>query len=83
LFGDWRFWARPEQLLPDGDWRVWAFIGGRGAGKTRAGAEWVRRLVRTGRARRIALIGPTFHDVRDYLIANVSAPPRSRRRRRG
>jgi phage terminase large subunit-like protein len=72
LFGDWRFWARPEQLPPDGDWRVWAFIGGRGAGKTRSGAEWVRQLVRNGRARRIALIGPTFHDVREVMVEGSS-----------
>ena len=36
------FWAHPHQLPPDGDWRSWVILGGRGAGKTRAGAEWVR-----------------------------------------
>ncbi|MGB8622386.1 MAG: ATP-binding protein, partial [Paracoccaceae bacterium] len=39
------FWALPHQLPPDGDWRTWAILGGRGAGKTRAGAEWVRTQV--------------------------------------
>ncbi len=39
----WRFWAFPHQLPPVGDWRSWVVMGGRGAGKTRAGAEWVRR----------------------------------------
>ena len=72
LFDDWRFWARSEQLPPEGDWRVWAFIGGRGAGKTRSGAEWVRWLVRNGHARRIALIGPTFHDVREVMVEGSS-----------
>src|SRR5882757_9323941 len=38
----WRFWARPSQLPPDGDWRVWLLLAGRGFGKTRSGAEWVR-----------------------------------------
>ena len=36
------FWALEHQLPPDGDWRSWVIMGGRGAGKTRAGAEWVR-----------------------------------------
>ena len=49
-------------------------LGGRGAGKTRAGAEWVRSMVEggmpldTGRARRVALIGETFDQVRDVMI---------------
>jgi hypothetical protein len=64
---DWLAWARPEQLAPSGDWRTWAFIGGRGAGKTRSGSEWIGRLARSGVAQRIALIGPTFHDVREYF----------------
>ena len=69
---DWQAWARPAQLPPEGDWRTWAFIGGRGAGKTRAGAEWVGELARKGLARRIALIGPTFHDVREVMIEGSS-----------
>lgn len=68
----WTYWARKEQLPPDGDWRAWLFLGGRGAGKTRAGAEWVSQLARTGAARRIALIGPTFHDVREVMIEGHS-----------
>ena len=36
------FWALDHQLPPEGDWRTWVILGGRGAGKTRAGAEWVR-----------------------------------------
>jgi phage terminase large subunit-like protein len=68
----WVLSARPAQLPPDGDWRVWVLMGGRGAGKTRAGAEWVRSLVESGRARRIALVGPTLHDVREVMIEGVS-----------
>ena len=37
------FWALPHQLPPEGDWKSWVIMGGRGAGKTRAGSEWVRR----------------------------------------
>src|SRR3954471_24754040 len=38
----WPFWARPDQLPPEGDWRTFLLLGGRGSGKTRASAEWVR-----------------------------------------
>lgn len=68
LLDDWRVWARAAQIAPDGDWRTWVFMGGRGAGKTRAGAEWVSELARWRKAGRIALIGPTFHDVRDAAL---------------
>jgi hypothetical protein len=71
LLNDWRAWAREPQLAPGGGWRTWVFMGGRGAGKTRAGAEWVSEQARWGKARRIALIGPTFHDVRDASIDAV------------
>lgn len=69
---DWKSWARAEQLPPDGAWRSWVFMGGRGAGKTRAGAEWVSSLARYKGAGRIALIGPTFHDVREVMIEGQS-----------
>jgi len=47
-------------------------MGGRGAGKTRAGAEWVDAEARYGRAKRIALIAPTFHDVREVMVDGPS-----------
>ena len=72
LAREWSFWARGAQLPPEGDWRTWLFLGGRGAGKTRAGAQWVNGLARSGAAGRIALVGPTFHDVREVLIEGVS-----------
>lgn len=68
---DWNQWARGEQLPPPGDWRIWLFLGGRGAGKTRAGAEWVRAQVAAG-ARRIALVGPAFQDVREVMLGGPS-----------
>ena len=67
----WRDIARPQQLAPDGDWTAWLYVGGRGAGKTRAGAEWVHEQVQKG-ARRIALIGPTAGDVRDVMVEGES-----------
>ncbi len=68
---EWEFWARPEQLQPEGDWRVWLYLAGRGAGKTRSGAEWVRAQVALGR-RRIALVAPTAADARDVIVEGES-----------
>jgi len=68
------FWAMPHQLPPTGDWRSWVIMGGRGAGKTRAGAEWVRAQVEgsrpldVGRCRRVALVGETIEQVREVMI---------------
>ena len=45
ILHDWEFWARPEQLTPPGDWVNWLILAGRGSGKTRVGAEQVRRDV--------------------------------------
>ncbi|MFC2925183.1 DNA-packaging protein [Hyphobacterium vulgare] len=67
----WEFWAHDAQLPPDGEWRVWLFMGGRGAGKTRAGAEWVRSRITEG-ARRIALIAPALNDAREVMIDGES-----------
>jgi phage terminase large subunit-like protein len=72
LLHDWRFWARPSQLPPDGAWRIWLLLAGRGFGKTRCGAEWVREQAEAGRARRIALLAPTAADLRDVMIEGES-----------
>lgn len=64
---DWTLWARPEQLPPPGDWTFWIYLAGRGAGKTRTGAEFVKASIAAG-ARRVALVGPTLSDVRDTMI---------------
>ena len=69
---DWEFWARSSQLAPPGDWRVWLLLAGRGFGKTRSGAEFVRARVESGLAVRIALVGPTAADVRDVMIEGDS-----------
>lgn len=66
LLWDWEAWARPEQLPPDGDWLTWVIDAGRGFGKTRAGAEWVRYQVDAG-AQRIALIGETYKDLVEVM----------------
>lgn len=68
LRSDWRSIAREEQLAPAGDWTTWIFCAGRGAGKTRSGAEWVQERVEAGTARRIHLVAPTAADCRDVLL---------------
>lgn len=72
------FWALPHQLPPEGVWKTWVIMGGRGAGKTRAGAEWVRAQVEgarpldPGAARRVALVGETVDQVREVMIFGAS-----------
>lgn len=68
------FWAMPHQIPPEGAWKTWVILGGRGAGKTRAGAEWVRSMVEgagpadAGIARRVALVGETVDQVREVMV---------------
>ncbi|MEL7028696.1 MAG: terminase family protein [Pseudomonadota bacterium] len=70
---DWRFWARDDQLPPDdASWTTWLLLGGRGAGKTRAGAEWVRAEAAAAPGGRIALVGETYHAVREVMIEGAS-----------
>jgi phage terminase large subunit-like protein len=83
IASDWKLFAHPHQWPPDfaksgRPWTTWLMIGGRGAGKTRAGAEWIRAqalglspLAREP-AGRIALVGETEHDVREVMIEGVS-----------
>jgi hypothetical protein len=72
LCRDWRFWARDAQLAPPGDWRIWLFLGGRGSGKTRAGAEWIASLIASGKYARVGLIGATHNDARQVMIEGES-----------
>ena len=72
------FWALPHQLPPEGAWKTWVIMGGRGAGKTRAGAEWVRAEVEgagpldPGRSKRVALVGETIDQVREVMVFGES-----------
>ena len=79
----WQVFAHPHQVPPEAaangePWLTWLMIGGRGAGKTRAGAEWVRAQAlglapfADDVAGRIALVGETEHDVREVMIEGVS-----------
>ncbi len=75
---DWQLWAREDQLPPRGDWHTWLVLGGRGAGKTRTGAEWVRGMAlglpgfSDKPVGRIALVGETLEDVRSVMIEGDS-----------
>lgn len=73
LTHDWALWARTEQLPPTGDWTTWLLIGGRGAGKTRAGAEWVRALATADNPTSpIALVGETMVQARAVMVEGES-----------
>lgn len=70
---DWSLWARPEQLEPTPtSWDIWLILSGRGWGKTRTGAQWVRSRVEARTAKRIALLAPTFRDCRNTLVEGES-----------
>jgi len=72
VLDDWRVWARPSQLPPEGAWRVWLLLAGCGFGKTRSGAEWVRAQAESGAAQRIALVAPTARDARLVMVEGES-----------
>lgn len=80
LLYDWHFWARAKQMPPPGDWFCWLITAGRGFGKTRLGAEWVRAAVEgpsplaaaAGAQEHIALVSHTFADGRDVMVEGES-----------
>lgn len=83
MAGDWRYRARPAQLPPAEGWFVWLILAGRGFGKTRAGAEWVRGIARSDPGARIALVGASVHEARSIMVEGESgliaiAPPGQR-----
>jgi phage terminase large subunit-like protein len=70
LLYDWALWARDDQRPPPGDWIYWLILAGRGAGKTRAGAEAVREWIKDFAI--VNLIGATHDDVRDVMVLGES-----------
>src|SRR5205823_8940700 len=51
---------------------VWLLLAGRGFGKTRTGAEWIRHQVNHHKRRRVALVAPTAADARDVVVEGES-----------
>jgi phage terminase large subunit-like protein len=68
----WPFWQRKDQYPPDVDWRVWLVMAGRGYGKTRMGAEWVRLLAEDRPGARFALVGATITEARSVMVEGES-----------
>lgn len=69
---DWNFWARDNQLEPDGsEWNTWFINAGRGFGKTRSGVEWVRENVKRG-CKRIAAVASTNSDIERVMVKGES-----------
>lgn len=81
---EWLLNGRREQHPPAGDWRTWLIMGGRGSGKTRAGAEWVHALASAEQRSnlRIALVAETLGDAREVMIDGVSGICRIARKKR-
>lgn len=71
VYWTWPIWAREAQLPPAGDWTTWLLLGGRGAGKTRAGAEWVRGLAAAG-VTPLALVGETMVEAVAVMLEGES-----------
>ena len=73
---DWGFWGRPEQIAPPGTWDNWLILAGRGFGKTRTGAEWVRANMcgdtplTGGRWGHVALVAESAADARDVMVGD-------------
>jgi phage terminase large subunit-like protein len=73
---DWQFWGRRNQLEPPGDWTNWLILAGRGYGKTRTGAEWVKEKqcgdtpLTGGTFRHIAIVAETAADARDVMVGD-------------
>jgi phage terminase large subunit-like protein len=79
----WRLWAHEGQVPPADGWHTWLVMAGRGYGKTRAGAEWVRAVAEADPCARIALVGASLGEVRRVMVEGPSgvlavASPRKR-----
>lgn len=68
---DWSHWSYEQQREPEGDWTTWLFMGGRGCGKTRTGAEWVRSLAQR-KISPIALVGENMAEALTIMVRGDS-----------
>jgi len=72
LLTDWSWWRREDQCPPAGDWHVWMLLAGRGFGKTRTGAEWVREFAEATPGAQIALVAASLHEARQVMVEGES-----------
>src|SRR5262245_57768395 len=74
LLHDFALWGRPKQIEPEGqDWRLWLVPGGRGAGQSATGPEWIKRRIRYAPTPlRIALLGPSLQEARSVMVEGES-----------
>jgi phage terminase large subunit-like protein len=74
ILNDFPWWGRAEQFEPPGEaWRLWLILGGRGSGKSRTGAEWIKRRIRyADRPLRVALVGPSLQETRAVMVEGES-----------
>jgi phage terminase large subunit-like protein len=72
LLTDWSWWRREDQCPPAGEWHVWLLLAGRGFGKTRTGAEWVRAFAEATPGARIALVAASLHEARQVMVEGES-----------
>ena len=83
LLYDWEgFLARPNQKKPKEYWEIWLLLAGRGFGKTKTGAEWVRDEMSLG-CMRMAIVAETQKDLEEVMVEGVSGilactPPEER-----
>ncbi len=68
----WRLWSHPGQLPPGDVWTTWLIMAGRGFGKTRAGAEWVREIAEAQPDARIALVAASLAEARSVMVEGAS-----------
>ena len=69
---DWLSTARPKQLTPKGDWHIWLILAGRGWGKTRTGATDAVLYALRNPEVQVAVVTPTFGDLRRVAFEGVS-----------
>lgn len=68
----WKLWGRDAQQPPPGAWNSWLICAGRGFGKTRSGAEWVRLMAKCNPEARVALVGASLAEVRAVMVEGES-----------
>ena len=75
LYHDWRVMGRRAQNPEAMDWFLWIILAGRGWGKTRTGAQWVKRIAWKNKRARNALVAHTAADGRGVRVRGRARRP--------